>query len=275
MNIKSRKMNINQFEKEFISSFKKLKINNNKNIYVTSNLSSISKIRIRKQKKLELIFKSLKKTMGDNYSIFVPTATLNLCNTKIPFDPQNSPSHNMGPFAEYLRKKKSIRSLHPFWSICGVGKNAKILKNVSKHSYGYGSPWSKMLELDFLQVNIGIHPSKAVTLIHHIETIIGVPYRYNKLFRHKIKFNGKLYEDDFFQSVFFNKVNSKKKVKLNEHFFHILKDRNKLHYVKHKSGLELWSFKMRDFFKVSTDLFHRDMYNYLEFKPNFNNISNY
>ena len=32
---------------------------------------------------------------------------------------------------------------------------------------------------------------------------------------------------------------------------------------------------MRDFFKVSTDLFHRDMYNYLEFKPNFNNISNY
>ena len=30
-------MNINQFEKEFLSSFKKLKINNNKNIYVTSN----------------------------------------------------------------------------------------------------------------------------------------------------------------------------------------------------------------------------------------------
>ena len=71
-------------------------------------MSSISKIRIRKQKKLELIFKSLKKTMGDNYSIFVPTATLNLCNTKIPFDPQNSPSHNMGPFAEYLRKKNQL-----------------------------------------------------------------------------------------------------------------------------------------------------------------------
>ena len=46
--------------------------------------------------------------MGDNYSIFVPTATLNLCNTKIPFDPQNSPSHNMGPFAEYLRKKNQL-----------------------------------------------------------------------------------------------------------------------------------------------------------------------
>ena len=44
-------MNINKFEKEFLSSFKRLKINKTKNIYVTSNLSNISKIRIRKQKK--------------------------------------------------------------------------------------------------------------------------------------------------------------------------------------------------------------------------------
>ena len=71
-----------------------------------------------------------------------------------------------------------------------------------------------MLNLDFLQVNIGIHPSKAVTLIHHIETITGVPYRYNKLFRHKVRYKDKIYEDDFFQSVFFNKVNSQKKKNL-------------------------------------------------------------
>ena len=31
-----------------------------------------------------------------------------------------------------------------------------------------------MLDLDFQQLNLGIHPSKAVTLIHHIETIYGV-----------------------------------------------------------------------------------------------------
>ena len=55
----------------------------------------------------------------------------------------------------------------------------------------------------FLQVNIGNHPSKAVTLIHHIETVMGVPYRYNKLFRHKIRLTNKEYYDDFFQSVFF------------------------------------------------------------------------
>ena len=268
-------MNIKKFEKEFLESFKKLKVNKNKNVYVTSNLTNISKIRIRKQEKLNSIFKCFIKTMGNNYSIFVPTATMNLCNTKMLFDLKETPSHEMGPFAEFIRNKNSTRSMHPFWSISGIGKNAKTLKNISKHAYGSGSPWSKMLNLDFLQVNIGIHPSKAVTLIHHIETITGVPYRYNKLFRHKVRYKDKIYEDDFFQSVFFNKVNSQKKKKLNEHFFEILKRNKKLNYSKHQSGLEMWSFKMNDFFKVATDLFQKNMYTYLESKPKFHKISKY
>lgn len=269
-------MNIKEFEKKLLISFKKLKINENKNIYLTSNLTDISKIRIRKEKKLSSIYKCLTQTTGKNFSLFVPTATLNLCNTKIPFDLENTPSHKMGPLAEFIRNnKKSVRSLHPFWSICGIGNNAKFLKQVSKHAYGYGSPWSKMLDLDFLQVNIGIHPSKAVTLVHYIETIIGVPYRYNKLFKHKIKIQNKFYYDDYFQSVFFNQVDSKKKIKLNEHFFKILKKQKKLNYSKLPYGLEMWSFKMRDFFKVATELFQKDIYTYLENKPKFNKISNY
>lgn len=269
-------MIINNFENNFIKCFRKLKINNTKNIYITSNLSKIAKIRIRKHDKVKAIFNSLTKTMGKNYTIFAPSASLNLCNTKIIFDPKYTPSFNMGPLAEFIRKnEKSKRSLHPFWSICGVGKNAKILDNVTKHAYGHGSPWSKMLDLDCLQINIGNHPSKAVTLIHHIETVIGVPYRYNKLFRHKIKVNDQEYYDDFFQSVFFKNINSQKKIKLNEHFFKILKMQKKLNYIKDKSGLEMWSFKMKDFFIVASKLFTKDMYTYLEFKPKFNKISDY
>ena len=213
--------------------------------------------------------------MGKNYSIFVPTASLNLCNTKIPFDLVNTPSDKMGPFAEYIRTKNSTRSLHPFWSISGLGKNAKILKKVSKHAYGYGSPWSKMLDLDFLQLNIGMHPSKAVTLVHYVETLIGVPYRYSKVFKHKIKLKNKIYEDNFYQSVFFKEANSQKKIKLNEHFFRELKKKKKLNYAIHSSGLEMWSFKMRDFFNIATEFFIKDIYTYLEFEPNLKKISKY
>ncbi len=268
-------LQIKNFEKDLFSSLIKLKLNKNKNVYITSNLTKISRFRFSKEKKLNLFYECIKKSIGKNYSIFVPSATLNLCNTSIPFDLEHTPSDKMGPFAEYVRLKKSIRSLHPFWSISGLGKNAKILKKVSKHAYGYGSPWSKMLELDFLQLNIGMHPSKAVTLVHHVETLMGVPYRYNKTFKHKIKIKNKIYEDNFFQSVFFKEANSKKKIKLNEHFFNELKKRKKLNYTKHSSGLEMWSFKMRDFFNVATEFFVKDIYTYLEFEPDLKNISEY
>ena len=57
-------MNVKKFEKDFLKCFKKLKINKNKNIYVTSNLSNISSIRIRKQEKLNSIYSCLTNSMG-------------------------------------------------------------------------------------------------------------------------------------------------------------------------------------------------------------------
>ena len=126
---------------------------------------------------------SFQEVIGHEGTVFSPSASMNLCNTDIPFDIDLTPSHQMGAFAEYIRQaSSSVRTFHPFWSISGLGKYAEILRNVSRHSYGVGSPWSKFLDLDLLQINIGIHPSKAVTLIHHIEVVTGVPYRYTKEF---------------------------------------------------------------------------------------------
>ena len=193
---------------------------------------------------------------------------MNLCNTNQPFDLYKTPSYQMGPLAEFLRlQKNSVRSIHPFWSISGVGKNSKVLKKVSNHSYAVGSPWSKMLDLDTTQLNLGVHPARAVTLIHHIETICGVPYRFNKKFKCKIIQNNKIFEDDYFMSVFYKNEEIKKKIKLNEHFFSEMKKLKLLHYYKSPFGLEMWSFKMRDFFKVAIKYFVNDIYNYLEFKP--------
>ncbi len=79
----------------------------------------------------------------------------------------------------------------------------------------------------------------------------------------------------FFKVFFLIKLTQKKKLKLNEHFFKILKKNKKLNYSKLQSGLEMWSFKMSDFFKVATDLFQKNMYTYLESKPKFNRISKY
>ena len=130
-----------------------------------------------------------------------------------------------------------------------------------------GSPWSTMLDLDTLQVNLGIHPSKAVTLIHHIETIVGVPYRYNKEFSHKIKIKNKVFEGKFYLSTRFKKIKILKKKKLNEHFFQELKKRKKIKHEILSSGLEIWSFKMKDFYNVAIEMFKQDIFTYLEYPP--------
>lgn len=256
-----------KFKKNYLNCLKRISINKNKNIYLVSNLKEIGRVKISKNKKIKLILDGMEKVIGKNGTIFSPSASMNLINSEIVFDLKKTPSYKMGPLAEMIRKKSKFRSLHPYWSICGYGKNANILNHVSNHSYAYGSPWSKFLDLDVLQVNIGIHPSKAVTLIHHVETICGVPYRYTKEFSHKVKYKNKIVLKKFYMSVRYKNSDIEKKKKLNEHYFKILKKQNKLKEITLSSGIKIWAFKMKDFFNISSNLFKKNLYNYLEKEP--------
>ena len=250
-------------------NLKSVGLNEGDNCYVPSNVSLLAKSKIKKDILLSNCLSSFQEVIGSNGTIFSPSASMNLCNTNIPFDKKNTPSNNMGAFAEFIRKSKnSIRSLHPFWSISGIGKNSNILSKVSRHSYGLGSPWSKFLDLDVRQINIGIHPSKAVTLIHHVEVSVGVPYRYTKEFLHPIvQSNGEITIEPFYMSVMYKESDIKKKIALNEHYFLEMKKKKLIQCSTHSSGLSMWSFKMRDFYKLAKDFFIDDIYNYLENPP--------
>ena len=259
----------NQFQKSLLIDFKKIKINKAKNIFVTSDLSKLAKTKIKKERIFKIIVDALQICVGKNYSIFSPASTLNLCNTNKVFDLKNTPSYNMGPLAEYIRKmKNSVRCIHPFWSVVCIGKNSKLLKKVSSHAYAKGSAWSIMLDLDTVQLNLGIHPSKASTLIHHVETVFKVPYRYDKRFIQKIKNRGRIYKDKFYLSVLYRDKTIKKRKKLNEHFFKKLKKINKLNHTINLSGLDMWSFRMKDLYGVAVEMFNKDIFTYLEGKPN-------
>ena len=262
-------MNLNfEFENSLTDCFKKLGINNRDSTYITGNLGALGRIRIEKNLKMSLFLKALRNRAGNDANIFSPSASMNLMNTKISYDIDNTPSHEMGAFAEYFRiLPDSIRTNHPFWSISGQGSDAFRLKNVSKHSYGAGSPWTIFLELEVKQITMGIHPSKAVSLIHHIETIFGVPYRYTKEFMQPIKYGEKIIEEKFYQSVMYKDCLIKKKITLNKHFFDELELQGKLKKFIHKSGLVFWSFKMRDFYDIVIGFFKKDIYTYLEAPP--------
>jgi aminoglycoside 3-N-acetyltransferase len=256
------------YRNELSSCFKTIDIADGDNLYVTGNISKLGRVKISKEEKMQGLHQSLLENISDKGTIFSPAASMNLCNSDILFDVSETPSYQMGPLAEYFRLlPDSIRSFHPFWSICGSGKNAFLLRKVSKHSYGTGSPWTILLDLNTRQINFGLHPSKAVTLIHHIETIIGVPYRYSKEFLHPVLKNGFVQEELFYMSVMYSKADIKKKILLNEHFFDALDGQGKLNEVEHSSGMKIWSFLMKDFYDVVIPFFIDDIYTYLEEPP--------
>ena len=76
-------------------------------------------------------------------------------------------------------------------------------------------------------------------------------------------------------SVFFKKINAEKKIKLNEHYFNKLKKNKKLNHTINEYGLEVWSFKMRDFFSIAIQEMKADIFNYLEKKPRLDLIKMY
>tara|TARA_B100000029_G_C17609724_1_gene969032 strand:- start:15742 stop:16548 length:807 start_codon:yes stop_codon:yes gene_type:complete len=261
-------MNKNQLLEELSDSFLQLQISRADQVYITGNVSKLARTRLHRDEILASLYESLIRVLSDEGTIFSPAASMNLCNTDIAFDVNKTPSYEMGPLAEFLRlKTDSNRSLHPFWSICGNGKNSSILNHVSRHSYGIMSPWSHFLDMDVKQINIGLHPSKAVTLIHHIETTFGVPYRYTKEFIHPVIRGNRVVKEPFYMSVMYKEANIQKKEKLNEHYFHKLSNEGKLFHAKHQSGIDLWSFSMRDFYETASSFFIEDIYNYLETEP--------
>ena len=75
-------------------------------------------------------------------------------------------------------------------------------------------------------------------------------------------------------TYFIASLNDTQRKKLNEHFFNKMKNLNFLNYEKHKCGLEMWSFKMKDFYNITLEFFIKDMFTYLEKIPNMKKIQN-
>ena len=90
------------FKKELINLFNSIGINEGQDIYATGNISKFARARIPKEQILKNINEALRSSIGRNGTIFSPAASMNLCNTSVPFDLKDTPSYEMGPLAEYL-----------------------------------------------------------------------------------------------------------------------------------------------------------------------------
>ena len=192
-------------------------------------------------------------------TIVFPTATLNLANNDIIFDIANTPSYLMGSFSEYLRRKKdSLRSLHALWSVSAIGPNSRfLLSNLTNNPYDESSVFAKILnDPNAFFLSLGQHPRFMLSIVHHIEYISNVNYRFNKQFKKKyIGYDGNINEKNFELFVLKKEYIKLKRTKNNLIFknYEMKGQLNK--YNMNQS--EVYLFNLREFYDITKDLFKK------------------
>ena len=173
----------------------------------------------------------------------------------------------MGSLTEYVRTRPdSVRSFHPFASYTAIGKNADyICENNGRNSIGPNSPKARLLELDAQYLSIGLSPSRVSMVIHHIEELMGVPYRYTKEFIHPVLRNGVVNYEPFY--LFVRYLESDVEIDLENKVFPFFYSEG-FQTKEEKLGRgKIYSFSMNDFYLSTVKLLTQNIYACLEKEP--------
>ena len=135
---------------------------------------------------------SVQKVLGTGGTILVPTYTFSFCRQES-FDPATTPTAG-GPwspsagFLEFFRAQPGVvRSVDPIHSVAGLGPAAaEFLANIPPTCFGAGSVFARLIEQDALVCMLGLDLDEA-TVRHHSEEMIGVPFRFRKLFTGELR----------------------------------------------------------------------------------------
>lgn len=150
-------------------------------------------IREREQFWCSFLLESLQNYLGPKGTILAPAFTYSCSRPGSVFINEESPSE-VGPFTDFLRAHEdSIRSVHPMFSVCGIGPLAvDILNNCGSASFGALSPFERMNNYNCKFLCLGTRISHSLTYVHHLEQTYGCNHRFNKIFNTTVMQNGKV-----------------------------------------------------------------------------------
>lgn len=190
-------------------------------VYVTGNFGALGfHESMNKTRTLQAHLDALKSVLGEKGTVVVPTHSFYLCNTDRVFDSVSTPSER-GAFTEYIRcQPGAVRQFHPFASLTAMGHRAlEICGNTTRHAYGPNTPYERMLEMGAWGVSVGLPAQQTCSVIHHLEQVMAVPYRYTKEFLQPVIREGVVGKEPFYLFVTYRgcKIQRDRNQKLFQH----------------------------------------------------------
>jgi aminoglycoside 3-N-acetyltransferase len=174
-------------------------------VYLTGNFGALGFHQSKnKHATIAAHLEALQLVLGSEGTVVVPTHSFNLCNTDTVFD-LGTTAGQRGAFTEFVRTQPgAVRQFHPFASLTALGKNAELICGHStRHAYGPNTPYERLLNLNAWGVSVGLSPRLTCSVIHHIEQVMAVPYRYTKEFIHPVMRDGEVSREPFYLYVLY------------------------------------------------------------------------
>ncbi|MEC9265197.1 MAG: AAC(3) family N-acetyltransferase [Pseudomonadota bacterium] len=127
---------------------------------------------------VETVYQALRDAVGPGGTLIFPTYTLPLTSETL-YDAATTPSHGMGALSEYARQRPdAVRTDCPMHGHCAIGPKAPGLLNCDPLlSLGPGASFDWMLAEGFHLLLLGCTAQEGATYMHHVEAMVGVPYR--------------------------------------------------------------------------------------------------
>ena len=180
--------------KKLVSEFKRIGLRNGDVLLVHSSFKAFGGVEGGPQAVVE----ALLSVLGEEGTLIVPRFNFDFSTYGTTWDVRSTPSH-MGIISEFVRKDpRSKKVFHPIYPFSIIGKHAnELVKHRYKSGYGKDSIFNQLRVLDAKIIQID-KVYKSTTLIHHVEEMMKVGYKYYKDFRgYVIDENGKKYKDTF------------------------------------------------------------------------------
>lgn len=126
---------------------------------------------------------SILERVGSQGNVLIPVFNWGFCRGEL-FDIRRTVSRTGALGNAAIKRNDFIRSRHPIYSFMVWGHDQQVLTEMDPvDSFGPGTIFEYMNEQDAKVLAIGLPALSGVTYIHHVEQMVGVPYRYHKNFR--------------------------------------------------------------------------------------------
>lgn len=153
-------------------------------LYVISDVLELAKVSRMQGERFDAQYflNTIMEKVGAEGTVLLPVFNWGFCKGE-PFDYRQTPGKTGALGNAALKNKEFRRTCHPIYSFAVWGKGQHEICSIdTEDSFGKGTVFDYLYKHKAKALVIGLNALEGLTMVHYVEQIVGVHYRYFKIF---------------------------------------------------------------------------------------------